>query len=79
MPSPKDRQVVRNLDGGWGAKGVCAQRSSKHAKVQAEAIQHATEVVRNASGGEAPIQGRDGRSRYGNTVAPASGPRLSRT
>ena len=79
MLNPNDRHIVRSLDGGWDATGAYAQRSSEHANVQAEAIQYAREVVRNAGGGEARIQGRDGCSRDSSIVAPANGPRLSGT
>ena len=74
MPNPNDRYVVRNPDGGWDVKAVHSKRSSRHTQTQAEAIQHAKEVVRNAGGEEVRIQGRDGRFRDSDTVAPDNDP-----
>ena len=74
MAKPNDRYVVRNPDGGWDVKAAQAKRSSKHAQTQAEAIQHAKDIVRNAGGGEVRIQGRDGRFRDSDTVAPGNDP-----
>ena len=51
-----------------------AKRSSKHTQTQAEAIQHAKDIVSNAGGGEVRIQGRDGRFRDSDTVAPGNDP-----
>ena len=48
--------------------------SSKHTQTQAEAIQHAKDIVCNAGGGEVRIQGRDGRFRDSDTVAPGNDP-----
>ena len=50
MPKPSDRYVVRNPDGGWDVKAAHAKRSSKHTQTQAEAIQQAKDIVRNAGG-----------------------------
>lgn len=74
MPHPNDRYVVRNPDGGWDVKAGHAKRSSKHTPTQAEAIRHARGIVRNAGGGEVRIQGRDGRFRDSDTVAPGNDP-----
>ena len=72
MPSPNDRYVVRNPDGGWDVKAAHAKRSSKHTQTQAEAIENAKRVVGNAGEGEVRIQGRDGRFRDNDTVAPGN-------
>ena len=74
MPNPNDRYVVRNPQGGWDVKAAHAQRSSKHTRTQAEAIQHAKEIVGNAGGGEVRIQGTDGRFRDSDTIAPGNDP-----
>ena len=74
MPNPNDRYVVPDLDGGWDVKAAQAKRSSKHNQTPAEAIQHAKEIVRNAGGGEVRIQGKDGRFRDSDTVAPGNDP-----
>ena len=79
MPNPNDRHIVRDPDGGWDVKGAHAKRFSKHAKAQAEAIQHAKGVVRNTGGREGRIQGRDGRFPNSDTVATANDPRPSGT
>ena len=79
MSNPNDRHIVRESDGGWDVKGAHAKRFSKHAKAQAEAIQHAKGVVRNTGGREGRIQGRDGRFPNSDTVATANDPRPSGT
>ena len=45
-------------------------------QAQAEAIQHVTDIVRNACGGKVRIQGRNGRFRDSDTVAPDNDPNL---
>ena len=57
-----------------GREAAHAKRSCKHNQTQAEAIQHAKDIVRNAGGGEVRIQGRDGRFRDSDTVAPGNDP-----
>ena len=74
MPNPNDRYVVRNPDGGWDVKAAHAQRSSKHTRSPAEAIQRAKDIVLNAGGGEVRIQGADGRFRDSDTVASGNDP-----
>ena len=74
MPNPNDRYVVPTPDGGWDVKAAKAKRSSKHTETQAEAIQHAKAIVRNSGGGEVRLQGRDGRFRDSDTVAPGNDP-----
>ena len=74
MPKPNDRYVARNPHGRWEVKAAHAKRSSKHTQTQAEAIQHAKDIVSNAGGGEVRIQGRDGRFRDSDTVAPGNDP-----
>ena len=79
MPNPENREIVRNFDGGWDARGAHVECSSKHAETQAAASHYAKGVVRNARGGEARSQGRNGCSPDSNIVAPASGSRPSGT
>ena len=74
VPNPNDRYVVRNPHGGWDVKAAHAQRSSRRTRTQAEAIQHAKDIVRNAGGGEVRIQGTDGRFRDSDTVTPGNDP-----
>lgn len=74
MPTnPNNRYVVR--DGKeWAVKKAGAQRASSKHGTQAEAVAAAKEIVRNAGGGEVPIQGRSGRFRNSDTVAPGNDP-----
>ena len=74
MSNPNDRYVVPNPEGGWEVKAAHAKRSSKRTQTQKEAIDFAKRVVHDAGGGEVRIQGRDGRFRDSDTVAPGNDP-----
>ena len=78
MAKPKDRYVVRNPDGGWDVKAAHAKRSSKHTQTQAEAIQHAKDIVSNAGGGEVRIQDHWDATAASATATP-SPPATTRT
>lgn len=68
-----DRFVVRSGDG-WAVKRGCvAQPESVH-RTQGAAEQRAKATVRDLGGGEVRIQGRDGRWRDSDTVAPGNDP-----
>jgi len=54
-------------------KPGAAHASSVH-RTQAEAIARAREILGNDGGGELTIQGRDGRIRDSDTVAPGRDP-----
>ncbi len=71
--NPNSRYVVRN-DGKWEVKKAGATRASSTHGTQAEAIDAARGIVRNAGGGEVRIQGRNGRFRDSDTVAPGNDP-----
>ena len=74
MAGKNDRYVVRNPEGGWDVRAGNAQRASSHHDTQAEAINRGRDIVRNAGGGELRIQGRDGRIRDSDTIAPGNDP-----
>lgn len=71
--SKNDRFVVRRGDG-WAVKqaGVSAPESIHHKQRRAE--QQAKATVRGLGGGEVRIQGRDGKWRDSDTVAPGHDP-----
>lgn len=71
--SDNDRFVVKHEDG-WAVKKAHADRASAVTDTQREAEQRAKEIVRNLGGGEVRIQGRDGKWRDSDTVAPAKDP-----
>ncbi|MDZ4057921.1 MAG: DUF2188 domain-containing protein [Polynucleobacter sp.] len=73
MVKKSDRFVV-NHPQGWAVKAPGAQRASGVFGTQAEAQAAARRIVHNAGGGEIVTQGRDGRFRDSDTVAPGNDP-----
>lgn len=71
--SKNDRYVVKHPEG-WAVKGPGADRASSVHQTQAEADAAAKQIVQNAGGGEVRIQGRDGKWRDSDTVAPGNDP-----
>jgi len=74
MTNQNNRHVVPNSDGGWDVVKPGASRASAHTDTQADAISRASNIVRNAGGGEVRIHGRDGQIRDSNTIAPGNDP-----
>lgn len=72
MPK-NDRYVVRQGDA-WAVKRGGAERASSIHRTQGDAERAAKDTVRNLGGGEVRIQGRDGRWRDSDTVAPGNDP-----
>ena len=72
MPK-NDRYVVKHKDG-WPVKKEKAERSSGVFTTQKDAETRAKEIVKNAGGGEVRIQGRNGKWRDSDTVAPGNDP-----
>lgn len=68
-----DRYVVKHPDG-WAVKKPAADRASTVQPTQRAAEQRAKEIVSNLGGGEVRIQGRDGKWRDSDTVAPGRDP-----
>jgi len=68
-----DRYVTKH-PAGWAVKGPNAGRASSVHTTQRAAEQAAKQTVRNLGGGEVRIQGRDGRWRDSDTVAPGNDP-----
>lgn len=73
MTKKSDRFVVNHPEG-WAVKAPGAKRASGVYGTQAAAQAAAREIVANAGGGEVVTQGRDGRFRDSDTVAPGNDP-----
>jgi len=71
--SENDRYVVKHPDG-WAVKKPHAEKASDVTSTQKEAETRAKQIVNNLGGGEVRIQGRDGRWRDSDTVAPGNDP-----
>jgi hypothetical protein len=65
-----NRYVQRRPAGGWEVVAEDHARASAVTRTQAEAIDRAREIVRNAGGGELVIKDRHGLIRDSDTVAP---------
>lgn len=74
MSKGRDRTVYRREDGSWANKRNDAQRSSTSHATQQEAIDAARRMLQNSGGGELTVQGRDGRFRSKDTIAPGNDP-----
>lgn len=68
------RIVSPNPAGGWDIRAPNASRVSAHKPTQAAADKRAAEILRNQGGGERITQGRDGRIRSKDTIAPGRDP-----
>ena len=70
MSKPQDRVVSKRPDGQWANQRIDAGRASSVHETQRAAIDAARGNLRNQGGGEVTIQGRDGRFRDKDTIAP---------
>lgn len=68
-----DRYVTKHPRG-WAVQSPGGERASSVHTTQKAAEQAAKQTVRNLGGGEVRIQGRDGRWRDSDTVAPGNDP-----
>jgi hypothetical protein len=71
--SKNDRFVVKH-GRDWAVKAPGAERSSSVHSTQREAEKAAKATVSSLGGGEVRIQGRDGKWRDSDTVAPGNDP-----
>ena len=74
MAGKNDRYVVKHPDG-WAVKAGGKPRAEKVTSTQNEAISAARATVSKAGGGEVRIQGRNGKFRDSDTVAPGNDPK----
>ena len=74
MSKSRDRTVSPRPDGNWGNRRNDASRASSVHPTQREAVQAAREMLQNQGGGELTTQGRDGRIRSKDTIAPGNDP-----
>lgn len=77
MSKENDRYVVKSGDE-WAVKKAHAERASSTHKTQKAAEQAAKQTVSNLGGGEVRIQGKDGKWRDSDTVAPGNDPTSSK-
>lgn len=68
-----DRYVVKHGDN-WAVKAPRAGRASSVHDTQSAAEQRAKNIVGGLGGGEVRIQGRDGKFRDSDTIAPGNDP-----
>lgn len=68
-----DRYVTKHPKG-WAVKAPGSERASSVHDTQREAEQAAKRTVGNLGGGEVRVQGRDGKWRDSDTVAPGNDP-----
>jgi sarcosine oxidase gamma subunit len=73
MSKRNDRYVVKHPDG-WAVRGPNSERASSIHRTQAQAENRAKSIVSDLGGGEVRIQGRNGRWRDSDTVAPGNDP-----
>ena len=74
MSKGRDRTVSPRPDGKWGNRRNDASKASSVHPTQREAVQAAREMLQNQGGGELTTQGRDGRIRSKDTIAPGNDP-----
>jgi len=68
------RDVVPNPNGGWDVTKPGSSRASSHHDSQAQASDRATDILKNAGGGERVTHGRDGAIRDKATVPRGNDP-----
>lgn len=71
---PKNDRFVTRHPEGWAVRGPGAERASSVHQTQQEAERRAKEIVEGLGGGEVRIQGRNGKWRDSDTVAPGHDP-----
>lgn len=74
MSKGRDRTVFRRPDGTWVNQRNDAIRASSVHRTQKDAEDTAREMLRNQGGGELTTQGRNGRFRSKDTIAPGNDP-----
>jgi hypothetical protein len=72
--SENRRTVSPSSEGGWDVQKPGASRVSSHHDTQSDAQSAARRYLTNEGGGELVTQGRDGRIRDKDTVAPGHDP-----
>lgn len=73
MSKPQDR-IVHKAPNGWANSRNGARRAEGIHPTQHEAIEAARQNLQHAGGGELTIQGKDGRFRDKDTIAPGNDP-----
>jgi hypothetical protein len=74
MSKPNDRMISQRPDGTWVNKRNDSDRASSVHQTQQEAIEAGRRMLQNQGGGELTVQGRDGRIRSKDTIAPGNDP-----
>ena len=74
MSKDRDRIVYQRSDGKWVNKRNDASKPSSVHDTQKEAADAAKEMLTNQGGGELTIQGKGGKFRSKDTIAPGNDP-----
>lgn len=74
MSKGRDRTVSQRPSGSWANKRHDADKASSLHKTQKDAEKTAREMLQNQGGGELTTQGRDGKIRSKDTIAPGNDP-----
>jgi hypothetical protein len=69
-----DRTIVKRPDGTWANQRNGAERASGVHETQRAAIDAARQMLQDTGGGELTVQGRDGKFRSKDTIAPGNDP-----
>lgn len=73
MSKPQDRTIIKHPEG-WANRRNGADRAEGIYSTQQAAIDAARQNLINAGGGELTVQGRDGKFRGKDTIAPGNDP-----
>ena len=74
MSKGRDRMVSQRDDGSWANKRNDAGKASSIHQKQGDAIAAAKDMLGSQGGGELTTQGRDGKIRSKDTIAPGNDP-----
>lgn len=72
MSKGRDRTITKRPDGTWANTRQDASRASSVHRTQQEAIDAGRAMLQNQGGGELTVQGRNGRFRSKDTIAPGN-------
>lgn len=74
MSKDRDRMISKRPDGTWANKRNDSDKASSLHNTQREAENAARTMLKNQGGGELTTQGRNGKIRSKDTIAPGNDP-----